>query len=319
MARVPLPRAQHDAARVTDLPFDLHGASWKRTGALPAPGDTPATPAAYVHAMFGDDARRLANGSYGTTFTLRVTPAACATLRRLCSTLSDVLELALPAAGSTVILKVAAQRKTKQSWEDFVGLNTREASAHVHVWKSRPVTVGHPCRVSLAARKYVPRFYAFGIDRAACVCITCMQHIARARPLSAIKTGVSVELYQNLERALMALWLSGCDHCDMHLDNVLVTGKSRVRIIDFGFAVRIPEAMRLQFLAAARLPAAALPGRAEALTVRYANAVQFKRFGSRLPFYTPSYTALAILRGRMSPVDRESVVRRVPLVCAWLR
>jgi serine/threonine protein kinase len=52
-----------------------------------------------------------------------------------------------------------------------------------------------------------------------------------------------VKWYLSFEKAVTSLWLAGYVHGDLHRDNVMVNSKNGdVKLIDFGFAVKIPSA-----------------------------------------------------------------------------
>jgi hypothetical protein len=47
--------------------------------------------------------------------------------------------------------------------------------------------------------------------------------------------------YTYFEKAICSLWLAGYIHGDLHRNNIMVTKNGQVKLIDFGYAMRIPE------------------------------------------------------------------------------
>lgn len=317
--------ASKNAAKVQNRAFDTFSAV--RGGVEPRHQRVFVSPAKYVARLFNGDARILQSGAYGTAFELTLTEFSRDVLDTLLKRdLSYTLSLGLPPSkdGAKVLLKVAG-RKKRSSKRAFIIENTREFAAHVHLCEHPPVTVGGRdrgagCRTVLHAARYVPQFYAAGIDTEFGMAVTVMAMISNAvslKKLSPITPGV----FKAVERAKAALLAAGVEHSDMHFDNILVQS-GRVFIIDFGFAFKMSEATRLKFIRYFAAPGSALSlnAVARALLQREADAVQYKRYDGDLTFYNPTHKAYAVLWSRLTPRARKTLRDTMgsrSLACAW--
>jgi serine/threonine protein kinase len=321
-----IPRdVRKNAAVVQDLPFKLRGAKWKRVEPPRFP-ENPLEPDDYVRHFFGDDARRVSAGTYGVTYAIRMTRDSRKILLELFKYLDNVLALSVPPFGSKVLLKLAKfGKKRPGAAEKFVTDNSREASAHVHLWRYPKVRIGGTCPVGIRPKPYVPRFYFFGIDMEHGIALTAMQFIGGSIPLANAKR-ITPRIFFELERALASFYAAGCDHSDMHLENILLDKFARIKVIDYGFAVRLPDEVRRRFARFYERPgsALALNQAAQAFSLRHTNAVQWKRYSGRLTFYNPTYAALRVVWQRMHVSDQNALRKYYAegssiISCAWKR
>lgn len=118
----------------------------------------------------------------------------------------------------------------------------REACVLDHLMKSKTQHCG-PFH-ALDPKTYVPRLYFYGKIGAYYVIVS--EYIQNGIPLSNFHKNtpkpVRLEIGQQLERAVISLWMCGVVHNDLHEKNVIVSTKNkriRVYIIDFGFAIKL--------------------------------------------------------------------------------
>ena len=316
---------ESDAGRTKDLAFDLFGVRWKRVtprkALLPS---TQMTPAAYLKLLFKGKARFVAAGGYGVTYKVQVTRSNRAAFTHLARHLSNALVISIPAVGSTALIKIAIPSKSERSSARFVVDNAREASAHVHLWRAPAVRINGQCPVVVRAKKYVPRFYSFGIDMQRGMAVTVMEYVKNS--VSLRKVHITPEIFNELEEALGAFYVAAVDHSDLHLENILVHDGYHIKIIDYGFAVRLPETIRKKFVAFYASPKSSLSlnEAAKKFARPHANAIQWKRFDGNLSFYNPSYAALRAAWHYMTPADQDALrafhenAGQI-IACAWKR
>jgi len=304
MARTLTSQAKRNAQFVEDLPFNTFNA----VSGPALPGGVRRQridPEVYVTEVFGKAARPFSGGQHGQTFVLTVTDAL-AKLRK--QYLYETLALSMPPVGSKVLLKVSP-RKKYETIKQFVAETRREAAAHVHLYKHPPVQVrGSGCTMTLASSAFTPRFYFFGIDAEYDIALTVMEFIAEAVPLKSMKR-ISSTVFQGVELALASSLAVGVEHGDLHFNNVLVQGRARVWLIDFGFAVRLQEKDRLKIIEFFGLPGSALSlnTASKLFALPTTNAVQYKRSNGQLTFYNPTHRSFRVLWSRLSNDARANL------------
>jgi hypothetical protein len=322
--------AQTLAKTVVDLPFDLFGLKWKRVRRAPI-FRTSSAPARvridkYMTSMFGSDVRFVAAGGYGSTYAIAVTRTTRPILTKLAEKLSNTLYASMPSIGTSVLVKIAASKpsyKTSAAVAKFVKNNSREATAHVHLWRAPPVRIGGVCPVQIHARDYVPRFHFFGIDMSCGFAVTAMEYIKNSIPLRDVER-VTPAMFNELEKALASFYAAAVDHSDLHFENILVVDGWKIKIIDYGFSIRIPENIRKKFVRFYSSPASSftLNTAAHIFSMQHANAIQWKRYDGRLSFYNPSDAALRVVWHHLSPSNKETLVKHHKnagriISCSW--
>jgi len=321
-----IPDHTRDLARkIVDLPFDLHGIKLQRIQCATL-SEVHASPASYMKAIFGSASVLVAAGGYGVTYKVLMTRRTRPIVSKLMGYLTNTLYISTPALGTTALIKIAAMDPkvvTKISdVTQFIKENTREAAAHIHLWRAPPVKIDGVCPIVVHAKKYVPRFYSFGIDMVHGMAVTVMEYVNNSIPLKKVPR-VTPEIFTELEKALGAFYVAAVDHSDMHLDNILVSG-SHIKIIDYGFAVRLPEPIRKKFVRYYKTPAstASLNTAAQIYSMQYSNAIQWKRYDGQLNFYNPSYAALRIVWHAMSESNKSLLKKHHEnsghiIACTW--
>lgn len=154
------------------------------------------------------------------------------------------------------------------------------------------------CQASLGTqeklKKHVPTLFACGIfvnKYKEDVAVLVMQDIQAAVPLKGhehLLTPCGLSQIVGIVRSLLEL---GIDHADFHFNNVLLT-KTKVYLIDFGFAVKLPFSVNPPLRTVNNL------FKNESKILRVTNAVQWKRWDGRLTHYNPMLRGLRVLLGR---------------------
>lgn len=256
-------------------------------------------------------AKKLGEGAYGAAYGLRVTAAAADFFARLLVDGRHRVKRKIPRAFASVVVKVA---KGQGDPARFVDDSVREAGVHKYL----STACSKVCKKVCAP---VPEFYfsAMGSDGT----YYTVMGVADGGPLAnAIRAGLTAELYVRVERATVSLWLSGVLHADFHAENAFVGPDGTVTVIDFGFAVLMPPALRKKVEAAvARHVRAGSRTLAEAWDetglTGFADRVHHAR-DSRVEWYNPDNKALKDLYNRLSPADAARVpdLRRAAWGCA---
>lgn len=303
MARVLPPEAKGNAKRVRNLDFPTFGHDIQRpdTKTLPSVDTRPVD---FMASRFVTRYRPLSRGVHGETFVLDITRESLAILRKVVRDMTNVLQMSSPRIGTRVVVKVSRQTLKTDA---FVKESTREAAAHVYLWKYPSVNVGSGrCVSKVRARDYTPRFYMSGIDLDVGIAMSVMEFIDGSVPLKTVQASLCAHTFMQVERALLAFLASGVEHADVHFDNVLVKN-GHPYIIDFGFALKLPERIRKQFIefAGKRGSSLTVDAAIRRISLRYTNAIQYKRFGGKLSFYNPTHAALRVLWKRMPESQRK--------------
>lgn len=313
------------AKKVEDLPFNLHGVELRHVQRATL-SNVHTNPDAYIKALFGSAAIVVAAGGYGVTYKVLMTRRTRPILMKLAGYLTNTLYISTPALGTTALIKIAAMTPkvtSTASVAQFIKENSREAAAHIHLWRAPPVKIDGVCPIVVHAKKYVPRFYSFGIDMMHGMAVTIMEYIKNSIPLKKVAR-VSPAIFMELEKALGSFYVASVDHSDLHLDNILVHNGSQIKIIDYGFAVRLPDSIRKKFVRYYKTPAstASLNTAAQIYSMQYSNAIQYKRYNGRLSFYNPSYAALRVVWHAMSASNKAILKKHHDSVghiiaCSW--
>lgn len=203
-------------------------------------------PDAYMTRTFGTPAKAFAEGKYGNLYKLNINPAGIKQkLDALRHTLKHHVGTDRVPVSGTFAVKIALQ-PSDQDWTAWVRDNVYEAQAHKQL-------ATRCTRLSCAARPACtpsPKLYFAGVDVAARVFVTVMELVNGVTLYEYLrgKRTLTPSTYLNIEKAIVSMWLNGIVHGDLHDDNIMVSRNgSRVWVIDFGFAVVLPD-NRLQAL-----------------------------------------------------------------------
>ena len=180
---------------------------------------------------------RVGGGVYGKIYRCRVTKNFMEDLKRAFNAGGVKVFESFPAIGSFVIVKVVRQKR-KTTVEEFF-----EESAHENTVHSKLATQQCSSSALACISNFVPEFYVSFVTKLdkAHECITLMGSAGVTTIKNARKAGVSAEFYARAEQAICALWLAGYIHGDLHLQNIMTDDKGNVKLVDFGFAAKMPE------------------------------------------------------------------------------
>lgn len=147
--------------------------------------------------------------------------------------------------GDNLVLKLSKVRETpmqngRPAYDYFNGF-IRENVIHI--------SLSHKRFCSIVGADIVPHFYFSGAVKAkdgGMWYVTVMQRANGATLRSVLSSrqdgAMTASEYVKVERAIMRLWLLGVVHADLHMSNVMFDPSSgKVTILDFGFAVPLPE------------------------------------------------------------------------------
>jgi serine/threonine protein kinase len=178
---------------------------------------------------------RIGGGVYGRIYRCRVTKNFMEDLKRAFNAGGVKVFESFPAIGSFVMVKVVRQKKNTPDKEFF------EESAHENTVHSKLATMRCSSSNLACISNFVPEFYVSFVSKLNKTheCITLMGS-AGVTTIRKMK-GISAEFYARAEQAVCALWLAGYIHGDLHLENIMTDDKGNVKLIDFGFAAKMPE------------------------------------------------------------------------------
>ena len=208
------------------------------------------------------------------------TPHALGVLAELQRRMSNELSTGIPVApGKTLVVKIGQgyPELGAEHWQNFLKDSIRENSAHIALQKVAPALV--------------PRFYFSG-SLGARYYVTVMEKVDGVTLEEYTKQhggNVSMEIFNRVKHAVATVLHAGIVHGDLHDNNIMITPRGDVKIIDFGFAVQLsPEQ-----IAEVRKHVHRDPIEAWSHIGPYVNAVQAQRGHSR---YNPNVKALQVLR-----------------------
>jgi len=178
---------------------------------------------------------RVGGGVYGKIYRCRVTKNFMEDLKRAFNAGGVKVFESFPAINTFVMVKVVRQKKNITDKEFF------EESAHENTVHSKLATMRCSSSALACISNFVPEFYVSFVSKLDKTheCITLMGS-AGVTTIRKMK-GISAEFYARAEQAVCALWLAGYIHGDLHLENIMTDDKGNVKLIDFGFAAKMPE------------------------------------------------------------------------------
>jgi serine/threonine protein kinase len=151
----------------------------------------------------------------------------------------------VPEEGEKIVVKLVKRQKGTE-FAAFIMENVTEATSHERMASD---CFRIPCGPGArhCATDHIPRFY-FAYLATANVYATFMSmagSTSLASYLKSTRKKLDAEMYASIEKAVAVLWASGFTHADLHSGNIMVdpTAK-RAWVIDFGFAVRLPQTLR---------------------------------------------------------------------------
>jgi len=185
-------------------------------------------------------AKKLGAGAYGTVYLVRMTNEIYWELAQLFQYGGGKIITAFPHVPALVVIKITKQQ-AGTSDSAFYQENVRENLVHKRLYTAQCLQVGTK---PLCISKYVPKFF-----------MSCI--IGKPRNLRSLTVmdpagntdldkfvrgkSIPVALFIEIERAICAMWLTGYIHGDLHRANIMLdTNTMAVKIIDFGFALKLP-------------------------------------------------------------------------------
>ena len=185
-------------------------------------------------------AKKLGAGAYGTVYLTRMTNELYWELADIFQHGGGKIVTQFPPVPIPVVIKITKQN-SNSSDSSFYAENVRENLVHKRLCTAPCLQVGTK---PLCISKYVPKFY-----------MSCI--IGKPRNLRSLTVmdpagntdldkfvrgkSIPVALFIEIERAICAMWLTGYIHGDLHRANIMLdTNTMAVKIIDFGFALKLP-------------------------------------------------------------------------------
>lgn len=153
----------------------------------------------------------------------------------------------VPKIGEKIVVKIVKRPKNTK-FAEFVRENVTEATSHERM-ASQDSCFEIPCAPGIkhCASDHIPRFYlAFLANVNVYATFMSMAGTTSLNDyLKSTARKLDAKMYASIEKSVAVMWASGFTHADLHSGNILVdpTAK-RAWVIDFGFAVRIPQTLR---------------------------------------------------------------------------
>ena len=177
--------------------------------------------------------KQIGKGAYGVVYSLKTLPAVVEKLQNLLQHGKYRVGSTMPRVGDTVVIKIA-KPQGKTFFEDSI----KENIVHQKLSSSSgSIVCGKPVRAS------VPGFYFSAYDGVNYITVMSMARGMDARKYIT-KYRPSARGYVKLEKAIASMWLAGYLHGDFHTGNWLADEYGNVEILDFGFAVVLPQALK---------------------------------------------------------------------------
>lgn len=209
----------------------------------------------------GTPLRHVASGAYGDVYTCTVDKTFQNSLKSAYDTGFSKYYNKTPRKGSKVAIKIIpiVPLDLAKQWQytlpqnldsvmgrfltdsmDYIKRNCQETAVGVlcHGYKDKN---GHD------GSKFFPRIYTSFHDGTSGVFITVMEYIdgktlhRAGENKKFLGTTLPFKILQQLTKAIETVWLAGFVHSDLHHNNILVTPKEDVKIIDLGMARLIPK------------------------------------------------------------------------------
>lgn len=145
------------------------------------------------------------------------------------------------------VLRDVAGEEARDKWALVKFCSPRDGAHEARI--IRRLNTAAPFRKKCLPRELVPAAIAptlycagtFGDNY-----VIVMEFIRNSRTLA--KVPMTQHIAENFEAAVLAMWSAGIVHADLHFNNVMVNREGDVRIIDFGFATRMPEGLHRKIM-----------------------------------------------------------------------
>lgn len=189
----------------------------------------------------------IGKSAYGDVYTVVVDASALAFLKLAAEKGSHRVLGSMPKIGEKIVVKTV-KRRIGTDYPSFIRENVIEATSHERM-ASEESCFEIPCApgVKNCASYHVPKFY-FAYLADIPLYVTFMSMAGTTSLTSYLKTTrrkLDAKMYASIEKAVAVMWASGFTHADLHSGNILVDPSTKEAwVIDFGFAVRLPTALR---------------------------------------------------------------------------
>lgn len=213
--------------------------------------------------------------------------------------------------GTPLVIKVinmpSYNRNLEALWKEFLFRSSCDAVFHKLLMERKPIKINPD--VILDPADIAPRFFFGGSSNVVGVYVTVMERVLGKTAKEVLrdkKASTTVELAAKIERAVLTAIALGFEHGDAHLENVIVEdGTQKVKFIDFGMSMMLPQAVREQAITAIkqgilslakyhRWNDAATKSLLDGDIKKYVNARMVRR--KYRNFYNPSFKLLQAVR-----------------------
>jgi len=264
----------------------------------------------------------MGGGANGTAFRLKVNPTIGYRLRMIRYAMTYGLFKDYPSLGESIVVKVGPQNGLPLGY--FLKNSAREVTTHDALMKAKCIELPGFTKPVCPAQ-YIPKLHFGGLVRdhatgknAYVIAMGVAPGVVMNKYVQTTK--LTADVYVRLERAVIALWLAGFAHGDLHKDNMLYDPQTgHATIIDFGFGVTLPAEMRQKVTQAVVAGIASgvrslgevwrESGRSKVGTglQGYVNRVMWNRERANGLWYNPDGGSLLRLYARLSPTEQANV------------
>lgn len=264
--------------------------------------------------------KQLGEGGYGEVFETVYEEPSLTLLKTIRRRSTHWMDGTPPMKHRTVCVKLSA----KHPWEtyaNFVKSRLKEASWHLFLATTEPVNL--PGVNPVKASAFVPKFYRAGLvvdERTDIPFYVTLMSKAPGTQVQRQKPTLTADAYVRIEQAVVALWVHGIAHADLHMENVLFDPVTRqATVIDFGSGTLLSPSLKKAVQANVVLGIAndirslGEVWLSSSKTVfganieAFVNRVQYKRNPRRSAWYNPDGHALMNLYGKVRKEERHLI------------